>query len=316
MSFPKITAVVLNTNRKDDTLACLQALAASGYTALRVIVLDNHSTDGSVEAIRVAFPDVQVVAIEDNLGYAGNNNVGIRLALEQGADWVFVENEDTTVDPGFFDTLIAATRADPQIGVIGPVVYTFEPGRTISSGGGRVRWAVADAENIAMGVEDVGQLVAGPVDFINGCGLLISREAIEKVGVLDESFFIYYEETDWCQRVRKSGFKVWFEPKAVMRHKAPITWTGLGPSTLYYMARNRIRFFARHAPWYWWPWAVARAFRNVWLGVEQHRRAGRMAHARAHEIAIRHALQRRWGKVDPGLWKPTTGDRTLAHPNN
>ncbi|MBL8092747.1 MAG: glycosyltransferase family 2 protein [Anaerolineales bacterium] len=314
MNLPNITAVVLNTNRKDDTLACLQALAVSGYANLRVIVLDNHSTDGSAEAIGARFPAVQVVSLERNLGYAGNNNVGIRLALEQGADWIFVENEDTLVEPGCFDALIAATQADPRIGVIGPLVYTFDPGRTISSGGGRVLWTVADAENIAMGAEDVGQLRAGPVDFINGCGLLISRQAVERVGALDDSFFIYFEETDWCQRVRKAGFEVWFEPKAVMRHKAPITWAGFGPSTLYYMTRNRIRFFARHTPWPQWPLAMARALRGAWRGAGHHQREGRPEHARATQIAISHALQRRWGKVDPSLWKTDAGDRTLAHP--
>jgi GT2 family glycosyltransferase len=314
MSAPNITAVVLNTNRKDDTLACLQALAGSRYPELHVIVLDNHSTDGSPEAIRSAFPDVTVVQLERNLGYAGNNNVGIQLALESGADWIFVENEDTLVEPGCFEAMIATAQANPRIGVIGPLVYTFDPGRIISSGGGRVRWSVADAENVAMGAEDHGQLSAGPVDFINGCGLLISREAVQRVGGLDESFFIYFEETDWCQRVRKAGFEVWFEPRAVMRHKAPITWVGFGPSTLYYMTRNRIRFFARHTPWPQWPLTVARALRGAWRGAAQHEKAGRPEHARATRIAIRHALQQRWGKVDPNLWKTDTGDRTLAHP--
>ncbi len=313
MARPRITTVVLNTNRRDDTLNCLASLAQSTYAPHHILVLDNSSTDGSVEAIQARYPQVQIERLRENLGYAGNNNVGIRLALQQGADWVFVLNEDTLVEPDCLDRLMEAAAADPAIGVVGPMVYTFDPGQVISSAGGRVLWPIADAVNVGMGEVDQGQYPARPVDFINGCGLLISRAAIERAGVLDETFFIYFEETDWCARVRQAGFRVHFEPAARMRHKAPIHWSGFGPSTLYYVTRNRLRFFVRHTPVQHKPLAVWRAVSGAVRGIYGHRRAGRPEHARATGYALLHAVQRRWGKADASLWKTDASDRTLSH---
>ncbi len=310
---PKIITVVLNTNRRDDTLACLESLSASTYDNLQVMVLDNASSDGSVEAINARFPAVETVRLEHNLGYAGNNNVGIRRALAQGADWVFVLNEDTLVEPDCLSTLMAEAMSSPRVGVVGPMVYTFDPGQIISSAGGAIDWRIADAPNVGMGQVDSGQFPARQVDYINGCGLLISRTAIEAAGLIDDTFFIYFEETDWCARVRQAGFEIRFVPTARMRHKAPITASAFGPSTLYYMTRNRLRFFARHTPWWRWPLTLAHALNGAWRGYRQHRAAGRPQHARATAYAVWHALSRRWGKVDPNLWAPTAGDRTLGH---
>ena len=122
MSQPHIVVVVLNTNRRDDTLACLASLAGLDYANRTVLVLDNASTDGSNEAIRAAFPAVRILPLADNRGYAGNNNVGIAAALELGADWVLVLNEDTILDPGCFTELMRAA-ADPAVGIVGPMVY-------------------------------------------------------------------------------------------------------------------------------------------------------------------------------------------------
>ena len=311
MTAPRIVAVVLNTNRREDTLACLGALAHSTYPNVGVMVLDNGSNDGSPEAIRAQFPAVQVVPLAENLGYAGNNNVGIKLAVAQGADWVFVLNEDTLVEPECLTHLIEAAERDPRLGVLGPMVYTFDAEPRISSAGGRVRWAIADAVNEGMGELDSGQYPARAVDFINGCGLLVARAALQKAGYLDDSFFIYFEETDWCVRIQRAGFGIWFEPAARMRHKAPIHHSNFGPSTLYYVTRNRLRFFARHTPWPLWPVAMYRALAGILRGIRNHQRQGRPEHARATQWAVRHALQRRWGKADAALWKSDASDRTL-----
>jgi GT2 family glycosyltransferase len=311
MSTPKIVTIVLNTNRRDDTLACLGSLANSHYPNIGIMVLDNASTDGSVEAIQAAFPSVQVVRLADNLGYAGNNNVGIKLALEQGADWAFVLNEDTLVEPDCLPQLIETAQSQPSLGVIGPMVYTFDEGARISSAGGVIDWWHADSINAGMGELDRGQYAARRVNFINGCGLLVSRRAVEKAGLLDASFFIYFEETDWCVRIAKAGFKIYFEPAARMRHKAPIDWHQFGPSTLYYMTRNRIRFFARHAPLLLKPISVAQAVRGALAGARQHEREGRLEHARATHWAITHAFQQHWGKAEATLWRSDATDRSL-----
>jgi len=310
-SAPRIITVVLNTNRRDDTLACLGSLAQSTYPNLGVMVLDNTSTDGSVEAIQTNFPIVQIVRLAENLGYAGNNNVGIKLALGQGADWVFVLNEDTLVAPDCLTRLMETAQSNPAIGVIGPMVYTFDEGAIISSAGGVIDWLRADGVNVGMGDVDGGQYAARPVDFINGCGLLVSRPALEKAGLLDTTFFIYYEETDWCARIKKTAFDIWFEPRAQMRHKAPIQHSNFGPSTLYYMTRNRLRFFARHAPLRYKAISLGRALSGAVRGIRNHYRSGRPEHARATQWALVHAFQQRWGKADANLWRSDATDRSL-----
>jgi len=136
MPQPYIITVILNTNRREDTLACLASLGRNTYRDHHIIVLDNASSDGSVPAIRSAFPAVQIIALTENLGYAGNNNVGIKAAMAQGADWVFVLNEDTILDPVCLEQLINIGESDTKTGIVGPIVYHHDEPTIIQSAGG------------------------------------------------------------------------------------------------------------------------------------------------------------------------------------
>lgn len=291
----RVFALVLCHNGRDLTLACLESLLQQRYAPMEVLVIDNASQDGTPEAVRAAYPDLGLIRTGANLGYAGGNNVGIREALQRGAEAVFLVNNDTLLDPDCVARLVNSLEADPQIGVIGPMVYTWDRGRVISSAGGAIDWWHADAINVGMGEADRGQYKARPVDFINGCGLMIARKAIKRVGLLDERYFMYWEEADWCVRVRRAGFSVHFEPEARMRHKATIRSDRLGPTTLYYLTRNRLLFFATHAPLHLRPAALAHALHGALRGLSHERRAGRAEHARAIQLGIVHGLQGRWG---------------------
>lgn len=270
---------------------------------MEVLVIDNASQDDTPEAVRIAYPDLGLICTGANLGYPGGNNVGIRVALQRGAEAVFLVNNDTLLDPDCVARLVSALEADPRIGVIGPMVYTWDEGQVISSAGGAIDWWHADAINVGMGEVDRGQYRARPVDFVNGCGLMITRRAIERAGLLDERYFMYWEEVDWCVRVRRAGFGVHFEPGTWMRHKAPICSDQLGPRTLYYLTRNRLLFFATHTPLHLKPAALAHALHGALRGVSHERRAGRAEHARAIQLGIIHGLQRRWGRVDELAWQ-------------
>lgn len=299
---PKVAIIVLSYNGLDLTRQCLDSLRTSDYPNAQLWVVDNASTDGTPGAIKKDYPEVQLAALPENRGYAGGNNRGMRLALEQGADLVFLLNNDTRLYPDCVSNLVRALERHPRAGLLGPMVYTWE-GQIISSAGGHVVWRQADAVNAGMAEVDRGQYAERQVEFVNGCGLLARRAAIEQVGMLDERFFMYWEETDWAMRMREAGWEVWFEPVARMRHKAPIQHQELSPTTLYYVTRNRLLFVARHAPWPGKPLTFLRAVRGAWRGIRLHKQAGRLAHASATQAAIRHALRQRWGRADSAVWQ-------------
>jgi GT2 family glycosyltransferase len=282
MTLPLVSSVILNTNRQKDTMECLTSLDKSTYFNHKVIVLDNHSTDGSVEAIRSKFPSVQVVKLEENLGYAGNNNVGIEYALEQGADWVFVLNEDTILDEECLTNLVSVGESDKRIGVLGPMVYHHDEPEVIQTAGGKFgpRW---EAYHLSVDERDVGQYEEPHlVDWISGCGIMVRREVIEQVGLIDERYFYFWEETEWCLRAGRSGWKIVHVPQAKMWHKGVQFNHQPKPSVTYYATRNRLLTLSKHhAPITAWVFAWGQLLRILtswtlrpkWKGKREHRDA-------------------------------------------
>ncbi|MEO7908021.1 MAG: glycosyltransferase family 2 protein [Roseiflexaceae bacterium] len=246
MAQPLVMTVILNTNRRTDTLDCLQSLAQSTYKHSRIMVLDNASSDGSVAAIRSAFPAVQILELTENLGYAGNNNVGIKTALEQGADWVLVLNEDTIVGPDCLAELLRVGESDPRIGIVGPMVYHHGEPMVIQSAGGRLGryW---ESQHIAQNEADTQQFsTPHAVDWISGCAILVRRALIEQVGMLDERFFYYWEETEWCLRAKRADWQILHVPQAKLWHKGVQRDYRPKPSVAYYNTRNRLFMLQKH----------------------------------------------------------------------
>lgn len=293
---PFVVTIILNTNRRDDTLACLASLKQGTYQNHKVIVLDNHSQDGSVEAIRTSFPTVQIIELQQNLGYAGNNNVGIQTALHQGADWIFVLNEDTILAPDCLTQLVQVGTSDSQIGIVGPMVYHHDEPNVIQSAGGKLGrdW---QAWHLGQNEKDQNQFpTTHQVDWISGCALLVRREVIEQVGMLDERFFYYFEETEWCLRARKAGWRVLHVPQAKIWHKGVQRNYQPSPAVAYYATRNHLLMLAKHrAPMQAWLATWARTLRTLvsWSIKPQWRSK------RAHRDAIWQGaidfLRSRWG---------------------
>ena len=298
---PAVWCVVLAYNAVDLTLACIESLRRQDYPHLDILVVDNASSDGTAGILAERFPDVGVLALSENLGYAGGNNLGMRHALQQGADLLFLVNNDTRFESNCVSKLVAEMIVAPHCGVVGPMVYTWDGWSTISSAGGEVDWRHADAINVGAGEVDTGQYGARSVDFINGCAIMVSREAVERVGLIDERFFMYWEETDWCRRIAAAGFDVRFQPAARMQHKAPLAWEGQSALALYYAGRNRMLFFARHAKGTGKAVALARVAKGLVSGTIRNRRTGNQAAARAARAALTDALMARWGKQAPTL---------------
>ena len=293
---PQVAVVILNTNRRNDTLACLESLNRSTYENLAITVLDNASTDGSVEAIRAQFPQVQVVPLSENKGYAGNNNVGIRLAVAQGADWVFVLNEDTLLAPDCIEQLVAAGTSHPQIGIVGPMVYHADEPDVIQSAGGLLD-AAWRPKHAGQNEPDTGQFPEiRPVDWISGCALMIRRETIEDIGLLDERFFYYWEETEWCFRAKKHGWQILHVPQAKLWHKGVQRDYKPSPTVTYYNTRNRLLFLAKHR-------APLNAWLAAWLDILRPLLSWSLRpkwrHMKAHRDASWQALvdffHKRWG---------------------
>ncbi len=241
---PAVSIIVLNYNGREDTMACLRSLEHLTYSRVTTIMVDNASSDGTADAVRRLYPNVTVMETGTNLGFTGGNNVAIRYALEHGADYILLLNNDTIVAPDFLNVMVEVMEQDKSIGVTGPMIYYHNNPETIWTAGGVIDWKHGTTSMIGLNQMDMSQFGLSPttVDFVSGCALLARREVWEKVGVLDDKFFMYYEETEWCVRASRAGFKIALVPMAMIWHKISIEERATSPRTYYYMVRNRLLF--------------------------------------------------------------------------
>jgi len=246
----KVAVVLLNWNQEELTAACLRSLHEVDYADLQVILVDNGSRPGSLDGIEAEFPQVTLIRHERNLGFTGGNNAGLRRALADGADYMMLLNNDTEVAPDMLRHLVDFAESDPAIGVVGPLIYYYDDPRRIWCAGGAVNQRTAASAGLGEGEMDEGGRVPCPVDYVSGCALLIKRQVVERIGLLDDRFFIYYEETDWCARARQAGYQVWLVPQAKVWHKISLQARGASPRYLYLMTRNRLLYLRkRGASW-------------------------------------------------------------------
>ena len=298
MPEPFIVIVILNTNRRQDTLDCLTSLRQNSYKNHQIIVLDNNSTDNSVPAIQAEFPEVQIIELVENLGYAGNNNVGIEAAVTQGADWILVSNEDTILDSECLAHLVEMGESDDRIGIVGPMVYHYDEPDIIQSAGGYFGpyW---DSFHYGKDEIDEGQYTNPHlVDWISGCAIMVRKEVINQVGALDARFFYFWEETEWCLRAGKKGWLVMHVPQAKIWHKGVQRNYSPKPSLAYYGTRNRFLMLSKHhAPLQVWILAWAQTLRTLtsWTLKPKWR------YKRKHRDAMWHGivdfLLHRWGAM-------------------
>jgi len=244
--YPKIIAIILNTNKKNDTLACIESIMANHYPNMEVLVLDNGSTDGSVEAIKSDFPSVLIKILDENKGYAGNNNVGLEYAIKQNPDWVFVLNEDIILSQDAFSVMMQVAIENTNVGIIGPLVYHFDEPDIIQSSGGTFT-KNGDSIHISQNEKDIGQFqLPYEVSWISGCAIGVRLDAIKQTGLFDERFFYYWEETDWCFRIKANGWKAIIVPNAKIWHKGVQRNYLPTPNVTYYATRNRLLFYKKH----------------------------------------------------------------------
>jgi GT2 family glycosyltransferase len=246
MKAPQVIAVVLNWNLPKDTQRCVLSLCNSDYPNLRVLVVDNGSDADLYAELRAALPaDVEFVRSEMNLGFAGGNNLGFHYALEHGADYVLVVNNDTVVDPRMVSQLVAAAAAQPDVGLVGPVIYYLQPPDRIWFAGYRFShgiYVLRRGLHLAPPVQPVED-----VDFVSGCGVLIRRSVLEKVGLFSDEYFMYYEDLDLCFRVKAAGMRIVCVTDARMWHAVSTSTGGVdSPLKQYYQVKSSLIFYRRH----------------------------------------------------------------------
>ena len=240
----KASVIVLSWNGINDLQDCLDAVRAQDFGDLELIVVDNASTDGSADFVAGHYPDAHLIRNERNLGFAAGNNRGLRAAT---GDVLVLLNQDTIVRAGWLKALVEALAIDPRRGMVGG--KALYPDGRIQHAGGLVD-AQGNGDHFGYRQKDEGQFEqVREVDFVTGAALAISRAAFVAVGELDEGFgTAYWEDADWCYRVREAGFQVVYVPQAVLIHKEASMAAKEGHEAMYALQRNRLRFVLKHWP--------------------------------------------------------------------
>ncbi|MBI2268183.1 MAG: glycosyltransferase family 2 protein [Candidatus Blackburnbacteria bacterium] len=262
----KVFAVILNWNRKQDTIECLESikkLTISGFQ-FSVVVVDNGSMDGSwevLQSIKLPRIDYHFIENKENLGYAGGNNVGMKYALDAGADYVLVLNNDTIVSRDLVANFLNAAEEHKEVGIFSPKIYFApgfefhqerykkdETGRVIWYAGGKFDWKNILGTNRGVDEVDKGQYNKRiKIDFATGACMFIRRELLEAVGLFDEKYFLYLEDVDLSSRAKRHNWKILYLPKAQLWHKVSRS-SGIGSQLNdYYITRNRLLFGRRYA---------------------------------------------------------------------
>lgn len=244
--------VLVNHDSAEDTVGCIASLEASYDLDMDVVVVDNSDSPDSLAALQDLVGDrAEVLSSGGNLGYAGGSNVGIRRCLERGSEFVWLLNPDTRVEPETLPRLKDLLVEVPDCGVVGPrIVHPAPPGgsETVWFDGGIVDESKAgETRHLHQGrvVSQVAPPSTRDVDYVTGASLLTRRVVLETVGLLPESYFLYFEETHWCRDVRRAGWRVMVDQQARMLHHQRSTGAMPSPYHLYYMTRNRFLFVER-----------------------------------------------------------------------
>lgn len=243
---PSVCIILLNYNGIEDTIACIESLKEITYTRYEIVIVDNASTDGSEGILkqRYSFPVIQT---GKNLGFAGGNNAGIRYALENGADYIVLLNNDTVVDKGFLEPLVETAETYKNAGVVGGKIYYYDSTNTLWFAGGRINRITGKTKQIGKNKADTGGFdTQREVGFITGCLMLVSAAAIRAAGLMDEGYFLYFEDTDWCERIRRAGYKIVFTPLSVIYHKESSSTRKMSHVKMYYYDRNRAYFIRKN----------------------------------------------------------------------
>jgi GT2 family glycosyltransferase len=247
-------AVVVNWNRRDDTLECLTSLYAATSVG-HVIVVDNGSTDGSAAAIHERFPDATVLQPGRNLGFAAGSNLGAQYFLEQTPyGFLFLLNNDLVIAQDTVERLVDNASASRAIGVTVPKIYYTTPSNQLWYAGGYIDWRKGTCEHYGFGQRDKGQFdQQRDVSFACGGAELVKREVVERLGLFQEWYYMFEEDVEFSIRVQRADYAIRYVPTALAWHKVGASAASRGNAFVwYYLIRNRLYTMRAHANWHQW----------------------------------------------------------------
>lgn len=245
---PSVAIILVNWNGYAYTRICLQSLFKIEYTSFKVFVVDNGSTDGFISTLKAEHPTVTFIESQKNLGFTGGNNLGVEEALSQEFDFILLLNNDTEVSPDFLSQLVLTYESNPHSGIIQPLILFNRDRDTIWSAGGRFQYWLGRSKTIAdrMSIGEFSKNKPYKIDWATGCCMLIPRSVFKKVGLLNDSFFAYYEDVDFSLNVTKKGYDITLDPNSIIYHEAGAASKKqssegqLSPTVFYLNARNQI----------------------------------------------------------------------------
>lgn len=241
-----VAIILVNWNGLDYTQACLNSLRKLDFPDYKIFLVDNGSENQEGSRLKNAFPELELIENSENIGFTGGNNVGIRVALEQGFTHLLLLNNDTLVEPDFLGEMMRKFQQNPDLGVVQPLILFLNDPKKIWSAGGK--WVPSLSRAISLGDREPlvdYRVKSSTLDWATGCCMLISREAVLAVGLLNDQYFAYFEDVEWSLRFRKAGFGIALAEKAIIYHEAGASSKKqhaegvLSPRVFYFHVRNQ-----------------------------------------------------------------------------
>ena len=246
---PKVITVILNWNGYADSIECINSILKIKYKNYEILLVDNGSDSKEYEKITSLNSKAKIIRSKINLGFTGGNNLGIKYALEEKADYILLLNNDTTVEPNFLEPLLNLFKKEKNAGIVAPQINYFSEPQKIWSAGGKISRlrgsGFASSDRIESRIKPDNKSVS----FVSGCCMLIKKEVFEKIGLFDENFFLYVEDADLCYRTTHAGYKIIVNHHSKILHKvSSSTKENLSLLPLYYVTRNRLYFAKKNFP--------------------------------------------------------------------
>jgi len=242
---PVVTIITINYNQLKLTCELLDSLRKVTYPAVEVIVVDNHSAQDPSPVISEKYPEVKLIVSDENLGFAGGNNLGIQASR---GEYLMFLNNDTEVNPAFLEPLVALFESNPQAGAASPKILYHNSGEKIQyAGSPQIDSFTGRSKLIGWMEKDNGQHdVQQETHLAHGAAMMVPRSVINEVGLMPEFFFLYYEEVDWCQSIKKAGHKIYYVPDSKVYHKESMSIGKKSTLKTYYLTRNRLLYMRRN----------------------------------------------------------------------